>query len=267
MLKIRIKNFLWRLTLKYLVNPKKVVNIGGNKMYLDLKDSLLLSVRKNYEPKHLELMKKIVKEGDVVIDIGAHIGYYTLLLAKLVGPKGKVFAFEPNPENFKVLKKNIELNGYKNVVLEQKGISNKNTKTKFYFSKVNTGDGRVYKITGEERESCEVELIRLDDYFRKKRLSPSFFKIDIQGFEPAAFEGMNLLLNNSNLKFTTEFQPGGQDYGIKSAGYNPKEFLDKIQKKGFNIIDLDKNKVITDNDALIKYYININYFTTLYCYR
>jgi len=231
-------------------------------MFLDSRDSLLLSIRKNYEPRHVALMKRIVKQGETVVDIGAHIGYYTLILAETVGPKGKVFAFEPNPENFEVLKKNVEINGYKNVILEQKAVSNKNGKAKFYFSKINSGDGKIY-ATKEERGSCEVNSIKLDDYFKKKRIKPSFFKMDIQGAEPKAFEGMKWILDNPSLKFTTEFQPEA----IESAGYSPKEFLDRIREEGLSIYDLGKKEVIKDNDSLVEYYKSINYFTTLYCYK
>jgi FkbM family methyltransferase len=224
-IKLTIKNFLWRLTLKYLVNPNKIVKINSNKMYLDSKDSLLLSLRKNYEPKHVELMKSIVKEGDIVMDIGAHIGYYTLILAEIVGPKGKVYAFEPNPENFKVLQKNIEINGYKNVILEKKAISDKNGTVNFYFSDLNTGDGRIY-TSSEKRTSCEVECIKLDDYF-KNIPKPSFFKIDIQGIEILALKGMSKIMNNPDIKFTTEFQPEA----IEEGGHNPQDFLNEIRKK------------------------------------
>src|SRR2546427_3878451 len=67
-----------------------------------------------------KVVKKIVKKGDTVLDLGANIGYWTCLLADLVGVTGRVFAFEPSPYNFQLLKKNVEMNGYKNVTLEQK---------------------------------------------------------------------------------------------------------------------------------------------------
>jgi FkbM family methyltransferase len=260
-IKIKIKNFLWKLALKYLVNPKKIIKIGSNKMYLDSKDSLLLSLRKNYEPEHVALIKKVVKKGDIVIDAGAHIGYYTLILAEAVGPTGKVFSFEPNPKNFEVLKKNVAVNGYKHVVLEQKAVSNKNGKVKFYFSDINSGDGTIY-ATSEDRKSCEVESVRLDDYFKNK-LKPTFFKMDIQGMEPSAFEGMQSILSNPYLKFSIEFYPAG----LESAGYKPQEFLDKIMKKGFRLYDLDKKKIAKDENSITEYYNSINYFTTLYCYK
>ena len=89
-----------------------------------------LSTRGYYEPFITAFVKDMIKEGDIVIDIGAHIGYYTLLFSKLVGKTGKVFAFEAHPDNFTLLKQNVETNGYTNVVVENKAVSNYNGKIK-----------------------------------------------------------------------------------------------------------------------------------------
>ena len=101
-------------------------------MFLDSVDSLRLSFNGVYEPCETEFVMNEIKKGDVVLDIGANIGYYTLIFARLVGEEGKVFAFEPDPENFALLKKNVEINGYHNVVLVQKAISNKTGKIRLF---------------------------------------------------------------------------------------------------------------------------------------
>ena len=90
------------------------------------------------------MIKQEVKEGNNVIDIGANIGYFTLLFAKLVGPNGKVFAFEPDPTNFSILKKNIEENNYDNVILSQKAISDKTETTKLFLCKFSNGMQNVF---------------------------------------------------------------------------------------------------------------------------
>ncbi|SRR6266545_2940317 len=70
-----------------------------------------------FKPFETELVMNEVRPGDVVVDVGAHIGYFTLLLAALVGPKSRVFAFEPDPDNFALLCRNVELNGSDPVLL------------------------------------------------------------------------------------------------------------------------------------------------------
>ncbi|MFH1500708.1 MAG: FkbM family methyltransferase [archaeon] len=265
-LAIRLKNFLWRQALKYLVNPNKVVNVQGNKMFLDSKDSLLLSIRRNYEPRHVDLLKRTIKSGDYVLDVGAHIGYYTLLLAKLVGKNGKVFSFEPDPENFKVLQKNVKENGYKNVILENKAVSNKNGRVKLFLSKINKGDTRIYPtFNDKERESesrYEVDSVRLDTYLKKNLKKIKFFKMDIQGAELFAFNGMKNTLKNKGLKFTVEFSPEN----LTSIGSNPQDFLDTLLKNKFSLFDVDKQKKINPPQikSFVNYYKKINYFTTIY---
>ena len=110
------------------LKPKRIISITcqGNKMYVDGRDKNIvpdLLSKGAYEPFETELFKKNLEKGEVVLDIGAHIGYYTLIAAKIVGNEGKVFAFEPAPDNYALLEKNVNANGYKNVILEQKAAS------------------------------------------------------------------------------------------------------------------------------------------------
>src|SRR5207244_3754027 len=92
-----------------------LVDVQGHKMLLDPIDTLGLSVRDVWEPLETKVVQNEVRRGSVVLDIGAHIGYYTLLMARLVGPQGRVFAFEPNPANYDLLRRNIQINSYRNV--------------------------------------------------------------------------------------------------------------------------------------------------------
>ena len=105
------------------LSKSNIVEIEGRKMFTQNNDGLALSVFKIYEPNQTKIVKKYVHEGDVVIDVGAHVGYYTLLMAQLVGKNGKVYSFEPDPVNFELLKKSVEINGFENVILIQKAVS------------------------------------------------------------------------------------------------------------------------------------------------
>src|SRR3990167_1916537 len=139
--------------------------VQGHKMLLDSKDSLNLSLYGIYEEYETELIQKEIQKGDVVLDIGANIGYYTLIFAKLVGENGKVFAFEPDPTNFDLLKQNVENNGYKNVVLDRKSVSDKNGRLKLFLSEDNLADHRIYD-SKDGRRFVEIESVKLDDYFK-----------------------------------------------------------------------------------------------------
>ena len=240
--------------------------VQGHKMFLDSKDDLRLSIHGVVEPFETELVKKGIKEGDVVLDIGANIGYYTLIFAKLVGEEGKVFAFEPEPENFALLKKNVEINGYKNVILVQKAVSNKTGRTKLYLCEESAGDHRIYDWL-DGRQSIEIEVIRLDDYFKDYDGKIDFIKIDIQGAESEAIQGMsNLLDKNKTVKIITEFAP----LWLKRSGIEPEEFLKLLQKHDFKLYRVDKQKIkpLINLRKLLQIYTPENdNFTSLLCLR
>ena len=107
--------------------------ILGHKMYLDPNDSLNLSIDGVFGEFDTSLVESKINQNDIVVDLGANIGYYTLLSARKIGKNGKVFSFEPEPRNFELLKKNIQINNYDNVILEQKDVSDKSTKEQLFY--------------------------------------------------------------------------------------------------------------------------------------
>ena len=158
-----------------ITKPRGIILITcqENKMYLNTEDTGLspsLLIRRIYEPYETELFKKLIKSGMVVVDIGANIGYYTLLAAKLVGNNGRVYAFEPEPTNYRFLIKNIELNRYKNIKLIQKAVSDKHGKARIFLDKHNLGMHSLAEANIQEKAGfMEVEMVTLDDFFKKHK--------------------------------------------------------------------------------------------------
>lgn len=205
-------------------------------MSLDLADVVQNSVFGLGEPFETEILRKEIKSGDVVLDLGANIGFYTLIAAKLVGKKGRVFAFEPEPDNFARLEMNVRLNSYENVVLVQKAVSNRTGKCTLYLSDRDRATHRIYDIR-DGRRSIEVESIRLDDYFHNQKVD--FIKMDIEGAEWAALQGMSLLLEkNKRVKILTKFLPSG----LKGFGIEPEEYLRLLIKYGFKLYSINEHK-------------------------
>ena len=240
---------------QFLFNKLKsnFVIVEGNKMYLDPEDSLEISVNANYEVFETAVLKKQIQKGDIVLDIGANIGYFTLIFANIVGPTGKVFAFEPDPNNFALLKRNIEVNNYKNVILVNKAVSNHNGKIKLYLSETNHGDHMISNFDGT-RSSIDIDCIKLDDFFKDYQRKIDFIKMDIQGAEFIALQGMSNILNsNQKLKMSTEFEP----IRLKKCGVEAIHFLDLLSKHNFKFKDIVTpiKKVIPINvDNLLKLY-------------
>lgn len=225
--------------------------VQGNKMFLDEGDSLDLSIRGIYGELDTKIVKNEIKSGDIVIDVGANIGYYTLIFAKLVGDKGKVIAFEPEPKNFEILKKNIEINNLTNVVVEQKIISNINGKRKLFLADT----GIVGHHTNPLKNSTnfiEIDSTTLDDYLAKDSLSDkiNFIKIDVEGGELQVLEGSKKILEkNKDLKIFTEFNREN----IKEYDSSPEKMLNLMVKNNFQfyVPNYKKNKLSLTNEEIL----------------
>ena len=225
-------------TIGFLKKVDMPIDVQGHKMFLDAKDSLCLSINNGmFEPVETTLVKKHVKRKNVVVDIGANIGYYTLMLARLVGDEGRVFAFEPDPENFLLLKKNVEANGYDhNVILVQKAVSDVTGTARLYQSETNKGDHRMHRASGDRR-AVSIETVSLDDYFEDYDGEIDFVKMDIQGSEGHALQGMqNLLKNNKVTNMLTEFCPAW----IERTGVSSGDMLSSIERHGFTFFDISQ---------------------------
>lgn len=232
----QIKPVRWLYDRLYQLFRPRWVWVQSHKMFLDPVDTLELATREIYEPLETTLLKDNLRSGQTFVDIGANIGYYTLLAARIVGPQGRVFAFEPDPDNFQLLKKNVETNGYSNVVLVPKAVSNHTGQTLLYLNPLNRGDHRLYD-SSDGRRSISVELITLDDFFKVLEPTVHFIKMDIQGSEAAALTGMKKLLQlNSKIKLVSEFWPGG----LKRSGIDPRVYADQLIGLGFQIQEINE---------------------------
>ena len=237
------------------------IEINGHKLFLDKIDAQNLWMDNDFEKSEVESFKKLIKKGNIVLDIGTYIGLHTLTFAKLVGNQGKVISFEPVPNNFALLKKNVEINGYTNVILVNKAVSNKNGNEKLYLSNHNPGDNRLGNFGKEFDKSIEVETIRIDDYLENSDVD--FIKMDIQGSEPFAIEGMSILLQKKSIKIVMEFWP----FGINQNKINVKEFLEKLSSYGFSFYDFGMHKECSIDQLLIEYTYDNKKWTNLLCQK
>jgi len=239
--------YLVRKGAKFFRNRLKsdFVIIDGQKMFLDHADSLRLSINRVYEEFETAVVKKLIEKNDIVVDIGANIGYYTLIFARAVGKEGKVFAFEPEPTNFDLLTKNLEINNYKNVVFVKKAVSKRNEKTCLYINNENLG-GHTMIDFKESNDFIEIESVRLDDYFNDLDVKINFIKIDIEGFEIEAIKGMtSILRKNDDVKMMIEFNP----YLIKKFGWDAKKFLNLLEGCHFQVYNIEKkNRIVCPTD-------------------
>lgn len=182
-----------------------------------------------------EIYRSRVKPGMAVVEIGANVGFFTLLLSGLTGAGGRVLAFEPDPENFRLLEKNASANCRTNITCRCAAVSEKAGSIKLFLSGENRGDHRIYDC-GDGRPCVEIPAVPLDQELGAGGRA-DFIKMDIQGAEYKALLGMeNTISNSPGLAMLCEFTPGL----IRKAGDSPERFLGKLQELGFTLSYLDE---------------------------
>jgi FkbM family methyltransferase len=219
-----------------------VVMVQGLRMRLDEQDSLKLSVRGVHERAGTELVKELVKPGWTVLDIGAHIGYYTVLCARAVGEMGKVYAFEPSSKSAGLLTENVRLNKLDNVVIVKKAVGDASGPTSLYLAG-DSGDHRVFD-SRDGRAIVSTESTRLDDIKALREQTVQFIKMDVQGSEASVLRGARELLErSSDVVIMTEFWP----YGLALAGSDPASFLRELDALGFRLSIVGQGPVTVDD--------------------
>ena len=243
--------------------------VFGNKLFLSKKGlGLTVSHYGTYEKSESKIMEEEIKVGNIVVDVGANIGLHTLNMARIVGNTGQVFAFEPDPSNFKILEKNVKVNNYQNIILEQKAVGDKHGRTTLYQSD-NPGMHRIFPQTKQAKCQVQVELTSLDKYFIDSNLADkiNFIKIDVEGLEFSVLKGMkNILKNNKKIKILFEFMPKN----TMEAGFTPIELLNYLTSYDFKLFCIDESTKkllhVSNNEEILKLcatpnnYISINLF-------
>jgi FkbM family methyltransferase len=144
----------------------------------------------SYEFQKQKSIMKYLRPGMTAYDIGAHVGFYTLLFYNIVKPDGRVYAFEPLPENITMLKKHLTLNKMDNVVIEPVAVSNNNKEISFY-KNTSTYKGNIVKKDAKSIDVVKFLSTTIDHYvYEEKNNPPDFVKMDIEGAELLALAGM-----------------------------------------------------------------------------
>ena len=183
-----------------------------------------------WEPEERDALRRLTREGMTVLDVGAHCGYFTLLLAKLVGPSGTVLAVEADPGNHALLKENLKAAGAANVTTVQGAAWSSGGETlPFTLCPENTGDHRSYSWESG-REVVEVESVTIDDITQELE-SVDLVKLDTQGTEHRAVEGMTATIERARPTLVVEFWP----LGIRDLGDRPEEVIELYRSLGFEL--------------------------------
>jgi FkbM family methyltransferase len=186
------------------------------------------------DKKIVEVIK--LNEGDVVLDLGAHIGWYTLMMSRMVGDKGTVVSVEPNPINYAILCRNIKDNRLENVSAYQVALSDKNGYAEMSMSKNPTAHSLAYS-TPNQTKTEKVKTMRLDTLMKQLDIGNiDFAKIDVEGAELKVLEGAP-----NTLKF-------GPDLIIESDN-NPQRqrTLNFLRKHDYTVTWIDSENLYAKN--------------------
>jgi FkbM family methyltransferase len=244
------------------------VELPFGKLTLDLRDrsvSQNLFVSRQYEPTETELLTRLITTGMTFYDVGAHVGYYTLLASRQVGSKGRVYAFEPDPWNCALLKENVRINDLTNVEVTQAAVGREDGQAYLYRNRDYTGDHRIC-ATKETRESVAVQSTTLDAHYRKSG-RPDVMKVDVQGAEGQILAGMGTLLSEAPpYAILSEFWP----CGLANAGTDPVQFLETLRKAEYDVFEVSegpKCTPISDAAALVNRLAGEEDYTNVLCMR
>lgn len=175
-----------------------VENIHGSDMLLNPHDRGIgsdLLLYGNREPLISTKFREILKEGMVVYDIGANIGYYALQESRIVGKSGYIYAIEPIPYNIQVLEKNIHLNGYKNIEVHNLAIGERPYNGRINVSGMSNLSTMLDKSGYRHYEGDIPVRVESVDSFSESQKLPDVIRMDTEGFEVNIVRGMKRLLN------------------------------------------------------------------------
>jgi FkbM family methyltransferase len=201
--------------------------------------ALLLQNGAEGESAQAALLESLLSPGQTFVDVGAHIGLYAVRAARRVGPAGRVFAFEPAPENFRALARNIAQNGFSNIQPEPLAVARRGGRASFTLS---SADSASHTLAGSLLAGTRIEVgtVSLDEYFRDVPGRVDLIKLDAEGAELEILGGMReILAANPRLILFTELYPRA----MEASGGSPQEFLDQLDALGFTLNSFDEGRL------------------------
>jgi FkbM family methyltransferase len=186
-----------------------------------------------YEPEQTRLFRDYIPAGATVFDVGAHVGYYTLLSSVLAGNNGRVWAFEPNPANHGFLRRHVALNHCDNVSIENAAVSDRSGTASFAFG---TGSGTGHLAADG---ALQVRTLRLDDFCREHDVRPGFVKIDVEGAEMAVLRGAEDVVRSRPVIFLSTHGPGIH-----------RECIDWLRERGYSLKPVDASELDAASEIL-----------------
>ncbi len=181
---------------------------------------------RNYEPGVASVLRRMLGPGMIFVDVGAHVGFHSLAAARLVGDRGRVYAFEPDPDTYDLLQNNARLNRLTNIIAVPLAVDEGCGEKDLFLGVVHEGHNTLYARRLVGSKSVRVETTTLDTYFATRGiLRLDVIKLDVQGAEPAVLRGANDILRRCRgLKIIVEIDP----IFLRATGSDPEAILEPL---------------------------------------
>jgi FkbM family methyltransferase len=215
----------------------------GFRLQLDLQD---IEQRKIYffghyhERYEARIIESLLDTGEVFWDIGANIGYFTLVAAGVLKNRGQVVSFEPGREAFERLQTNISLNPFTNIIIHKLAVADKSGEAVLYLSGEVADSGANLYRPGKEQTLEEIcATVSLDQFSQEQGLrAPDFLKMDVEGAELAALKGAENILAHSRPLLLLEME----EKTLRAAGANKAAIARLLQNYGYQAAFLRKGR-------------------------
>jgi FkbM family methyltransferase len=208
------------------------IAVGEFRVCADRRDEMItkkLILYGAFEQREIDLLCSFVRPGDVALDVGANIGLYSLALSRAVGPEGRVIAVEPDPDNLKLLRRNLARNGCANVIVVDQALGDRTGVVNLYQHPTNRGMLSTADIFGlGEEAAIPVPMQRADEVFTELGLTPRVAKIDVEGQEPLVIAGMG-----EHLPEVLQFELALSH--LRCAGHDPQRFLAHLRSLAYSL--------------------------------
>lgn len=182
------------------------------------------------ERKATEIMQDFIEPDDVILELGANIGYYVCMESKILSDQGYIYAVEPSPDNVALLQANIALNEVKHIEVFNMAMSDKAGTAKLFMGPACNLHSLVDRSDQRERESIEVQTDSVDHFLQGKK-PISFLRMDVEGYETIIFEGMQETLAAPSLrKLFIEIHP------MVIEPERMQAFFQQLQDHGFSMV-------------------------------
>lgn len=223
-----------------------VPGVAGKKMIVRAEDGGVghqLLMYRSYEPFETSLVLKHLKPADIVYVVGANIGYYPILCAS---HGARVYAFEPDPTNFDLLIRSLEMNKLSGVTALPVAVGSRDGGTVLSVSPTNSGDHQTGLVEG--RSHLRVPVRMLDTLVTDGTPAPTLIIMDVQGAELDVLRGAEATLRSPTLRaMFTEFWPSGLERREAGAA---KAFIESVASSGFQIFEIsERTRSVTPFDV------------------